>query len=74
MTYRVDGISDGIARLEDESGALLYFSASSLPPDVRDGSCLRTCGGLLISDPEEEAARRKRVYDLQQRLRDNSVK
>ena len=70
MKYRVDGISDGVARLEDEDGAMLYFSAASLPPDARDGTCLCTCGGLLVPDSDEETARRKRVYDLQQRLRE----
>ena len=69
MRYRVDSISDGIARLEDESGALLLFSASSLPEGARDGSCLKTRGGLLVPDPETENDRRAALFTLQQTLK-----
>ena len=69
MRYRVDSISDGIARLEDESGALLLFSASSLPEGARDGSCLKTRGGLLVLDPDAESLRRTELFTLQQTLK-----
>ena len=71
MRYVVESIDNGVARLEDETGDSLFFSVSSLPADAADGTCLRTEGGLLVPDPEYERARRRRLHDLQQRLRND---
>ncbi|HWK89874.1 MAG TPA: DUF3006 domain-containing protein [Longimicrobium sp.] len=36
----VDGIEEGIARVEEEGGRLLHLSASLLPAGVREGDVL----------------------------------
>ena len=71
MRYVVESIDNCVARLEDETGASLFFSVSSLPAGAADGTCLRTEGGLLVPDPAYEHSRRRQLYDLQQRLKSN---
>ncbi len=62
--YRLDRIEDGIAAVENSDGAMLFVSASRLPPNAKDGDCLTFEKGLFHLAPEETKFRKKVIKDL----------
>jgi hypothetical protein len=72
--YVVDGIADGVARLERADGTLWEVPAARLPSGVREGDVLRATSGdeartAFVVDPELTAARRGAARRAAERLR-----
>ena len=62
----VDRIEEEFAVCEDETLAFRRILLSQLPPNVREGDCLRPAGDGYIIDGEETARRRalnKQLFD-----------
>ena len=72
MKYTIDRITDGIAVLEDENGDLLSISAALLPENIREGSVLKEEDGEFIPDENEESERRKKLFALQNKLKNKT--
>ena len=72
MLYSVDRLEGDVAVLVDEDGNNLSLPLHLLPAHVRAGTMLRREGEELILAPEEEVSRRRRVLELQRRLRDKT--
>ena len=66
--YVLDGVEDGIARLESPEGGLLCLSAGQLPETVCEGDCLRKENGCYIVDEQLTAMRRERLRSLRKKL------
>lgn len=74
MKYIVDRIEEDRAVLEDENGDFITVSTGSLPPEIREGGCLKTEAGLLVSDEARERERRHKLFLLQQKLKQTEKK
>ena len=74
MLYSIDRIEGDIAVLVDEEGNSIPMPRAALPTGVRVGAMLRRNGEIFILTPDEEEKRRRRVLELQQRLRGGSQK
>ena len=68
MKYTVDRIENNIAMLEDDMLMLLPVPASLLPDGAKEGSILEFDGSNYVLCEDEEAERRKKLFDLQNRL------
>lgn len=66
--YVLDGVEDGIARLESPEGGLYCLPAKQLPETAREGDCLREENGCYIVDEQLTALRRERLSALRSRL------
>ncbi|MBR1811657.1 MAG: DUF3006 domain-containing protein [Clostridia bacterium] len=64
----IDRIEDGVAVLETEEDTFLQIPASQLPTGAREGSVLIYKDGEYLLDAQTEAARRDRLFRLQQML------
>ena len=70
MKLIIDSIEDGIAKLEKPDLTHDFVPVSVLPDGAREGSVLlRGENGELSLDCREEDERRKRIADLQKKLR-----
>lgn len=69
MVYFVDRIIDKKAVLEDENGEHILVELSLLPENVREGSALTEINGEFISDEDAQTARRKKLFELQNKLK-----
>lgn len=74
MLYSIDRIEGDIAVLVDEEGNSIPMPRATLPTGVRVGAMLRRDGEIFILASDEEEIRRRRVLELQQRLRGGSQK
>lgn len=72
MKYIVDRIVNGIAVLETE-GSFVEVEITLLPVDVKEGSVLRKENGCFFVDSDSEAERRKRLFLLQQKLKNKKL-
>lgn len=68
MKYTVDRIEDGVAVLEDDMLSMLPVPCCLLPEGAREGSLLSFDGENYVLCADEEAARRRRLFDLQKKL------
>ncbi len=66
--FIIDRFEGDFAVAEDENGRLVNIKKSLLPSDCGEGSVLRYENGIYIKDTDEEARRRKRIYEKQQSL------
>ncbi len=69
MLYSVDRLEGNIAVLVDDEGNSLSLPLAALPKGTRAGAILRRVGEGLTLAPAEEEERRRRVLELQRRLR-----
>ncbi len=69
MLYSVDRMEREIAVLVDEDGNSVDVPLSALPTGVRGGDMVRLCDGVYTRDDDAAAARRQKIWDLQNRLR-----
>lgn len=69
MKYFVDRIIDSKVVLEDEIGNQIEVDLSLLPENVREGSALQEQNGEFFSDEKTENDRRKKLYELQNKLK-----
>ena len=65
----VDRIIGDIAVLEKDDRSHVEVSLSEIDIDIKEGSILLFDGIRYTAAEESEAARRKRVFEMQQRLR-----
>ena len=68
MKYTVDRIENNIAMLEDDMLMLLPVPAALLPDGAKEGSILEFNGTDYVLCEDEETERRKKLFDLQNRL------
>ena len=65
----IDRFEGDFALCEAEDGNIVQIPRADLPPGVREGSCLRRDeGGAFALDPEAEAARRRKLFRMQEGL------
>ena len=64
----VDRIVGDIAVLEKEDRSHVEVSLSEIGFDIKEGSILLFDGAMYTADEESEAARRKRLFEMQERL------
>ena len=65
----VDRIVGDIAVLEKEDRSHIEVSLSEIAFDIKEGSVLLFDGSAYTADDDSEAARRKRIFEMQQKLR-----
>lgn len=65
----VDRIVGDIAVLEKEDRSHIEVSLSEIALDIKEGSVLLFDGSAYTADDDSEAARRKRIFEMQQKLR-----
>lgn len=65
----VDRIENNMAILEFPDKSLIEIDVSLLPSDIKEGSILvKISDNEYIHDFEEENARKKRLFDLQNKI------
>ncbi len=69
MLYSVDRFEGDVAVLVDEDGNSLDVPRAALPAGVKNGDMLRRQTDGFVMDADAAAARRARVLELQNRLR-----
>ncbi|MCH5198951.1 MAG: DUF3006 domain-containing protein [Oscillospiraceae bacterium] len=69
MQYYIDRIADGNAVLEDESGNSIVINSSFLPEGAREGSVLKENDGEFFLCEDEEQARRRKLFELQNKIK-----
>lgn len=69
MLYSVDRFEGDIAVLIDEDGNRLDVVRTDLPMGIAAGDMVRLQAGTFQRDDEATAARRARIIELQNRLR-----
>ena len=65
----VDRIIGDIAVLEKEDRSYIEVSLSEIALDIKEGSVLLFDGSVYTADVDSEAARRKRIFEMQQKLK-----
>ena len=65
----VDRIVGGIAVLEKEDRSHIEVSLAEIGFDIKEGSILLFDGCKYTADEESEDARRKRLFEMQQKLK-----
>lgn len=65
----VDRIVGDVAVLEKEDRSHIEVSLSEIAFDIKEGSVLLFDGSAYTADDDSEAARRKRIFEMQQKLR-----
>ena len=65
----VDRIVGDIAVLEKEDRSHIEVSVSEIGFDIKEGSVLLFDGGVYTADEVSEAQRRKKIFEMQQKLR-----
>jgi hypothetical protein len=66
--FILDRFEEGFALLEDESKALHRVARCCLPPEAKEGDCLRLRRGRYSIDEAATAARAARIRTLFERL------
>ena len=74
MKYTVDRIEDKIALLEDDMLSSLPVPVDMLPEGTHEGSILSFDGEKYILCADDEAAQRKKLFELQKMLQKKSRK
>jgi len=65
----IDRFEEDFALCEAEGGKITEIPRVDLPSGAREGSCLRQAeGGAFVLDPAAEAARRKKLFRMQESL------
>lgn len=72
VRYAIDRFEGKQAVLQDDTGTSLVVDKVLLPPDVVQGDVLIRCEGHYRHDRAETAARRDKLYRLEQLLRGKS--
>lgn len=67
--FSIDRILGDVAVLEDAAGNSRNVPLTELPEDIAEGTRLRLTESGYVADAQETASRRRRVLDLQDRLR-----
>ena len=65
----VDRIADGIAVLEREDRSHLEVPVSDIDAEIKEGSVLLFDGEKSTPESDEEEARRKKIFAMQERLK-----
>ena len=65
----VDRIVGDIAVLEKEDRSHIEVSLSEIVVDIKEGSILLFDGSEYTADKKSEEARRKRIFEMQERLK-----
>ena len=65
----VDRIVGDIAVLEKNDRSHIEVPLSDIGVDIKEGSVLLFDGSVYTADDDSEAARRKRIFEMQQKLR-----
>ena len=65
----VDRIVGDIAVLEKEDRSHIEVSTDDIGVEIKEGSILLFDGAMYTADEESEAARRKRLFEMQERLK-----
>ena len=65
----VDRIVGDIAVLEKEDKSHIEVSLSEISLEIKEGSVLLFDGSVYTADVSDEAARRKRIFEMQQKLK-----
>ena len=65
----VDRIVGDIAVLEKEDRSHIEVSVVDIGLDIKEGSVLLFDGGVYTADEVSEAQRRKKIFEMQQKLR-----
>lgn len=69
MKWYVDRLEGAFAVLQKDSGETTRVCASVLPDGAGEGSVLEEKSGAFLPAPEEENARRKRLFKAQRALK-----
>ncbi len=65
----VDRITEGIAVLEKEDKSHIEVTLSNIGVDIKEGSVLLFDGVGYSADKASEDERRKRIFEMQERLK-----
>ena len=65
----VDRIVGDVAVLEKEDRSHLEVALAEIAVDIKEGSVLLFDGVRYTADVADEAARRKRIFEMQQKLK-----
>ena len=65
----VDRIVGDVAVLEKEDRSHLEVALAEIAVDIKEGSILLFDGSVYTADVVDEAARRKRIFEMQQKLK-----
>ena len=65
----VDRIVGDIAVLEKEDRSHIEVSLSEIGLDIKSGSVILFDGAVYSADEDSEAARRKKLFEMQQKLK-----
>lgn len=65
----VDRIVGDIVVLEKEDRSHIEVSLSEIGLDIKEGSILLFDGSVYSADEDSESARRKKLFELQQKLK-----
>ena len=68
----VDRIVGDIAVLEKEDRSHIEVLLSEINLDIKEGSILLFDGSVYIADEDSEATRRKRIFEMQQKLKNKA--
>ncbi len=68
----VDRIVGDIAVLEKEDRSHIKVSLSEIGFDIKEGTVLLFDGARYTADEDSEAARRKKIFEMQQRLKNRN--
>lgn len=68
----VDHIVGNIAVLEKEDRSHIEVALSEIAADIKEGSILLFDGSVYTADEADEAARRKRIFEMQQKLKNRN--
>ena len=68
----VDRIVGDIAVLEKEDRSHIEASLADIGFDIKEGSILLFDGSVYIADEDSEATRRKRIFEMQQKLKNKA--
>ena len=66
--YIVDRIEDGIITLEKDDMSHFYIKESDLSFKVSEGNVIFNNSGIYTIDKNEEALRRKNIFDKQKNI------
>lgn len=69
MLYSVDRLEQDIAVLIDEDGNSTDVPLAALPIGTKGGDMVCLSDGVYTRDDDSAAARRRKIWDLQNRLR-----
>ena len=71
MYFSLERLEDTVAVLQNDHEETVVVDRSLLPPQAKAGEVFRFCDGQYRYDDAETAARKERIYRLEQLLRRN---